>query len=83
MKYPGLAKSAQMYGGIGLTAGNKPTYVLLALACLCRAVVPGLHFENLQVSIITFTFHPTCLTVPVIFQTCSLCTFDRLELSSL
>ena len=26
MKYPGLAKSAQMYGGIGLTAGNKPTY---------------------------------------------------------
>ena len=26
MKSPGLAKSAQMYGGIGLTAGNKPTY---------------------------------------------------------
>jgi len=26
MKYPGLAKSAQMYGGSGLTAGNKPTY---------------------------------------------------------
>ena len=26
MKYPGLAKSAQMYGGIGLKAGNKPTY---------------------------------------------------------
>jgi len=26
MKYPGLAKSAQMYGGIVLTAGNKPTY---------------------------------------------------------
>ena len=26
MKYPGPAKSAQMYGGIGLTAGNKPTY---------------------------------------------------------
>ena len=26
MKYPGLAKSAQMYAGIGLTAGNKPTY---------------------------------------------------------
>jgi len=65
MKYPGLAKSAQMYGGIGLTAGNSlrtdNLQVLLALACLCRAVVPGLHFENLQVSIITFTFHPTCL----------------------
>jgi len=49
MKYPGLAKSAQMYGAIGLTAGNKPIrtdnlQVLLALACLCRAVVPGLHF---------------------------------------
>jgi len=26
MKYTGLAKSAQMYGGIGLTAGSKPTY---------------------------------------------------------
>ena len=26
MKYPGLAKSAQMYGVIGLTAVNKPTY---------------------------------------------------------
>jgi len=26
MKYPGLAKSAQMYGVIGLIAGNIPTY---------------------------------------------------------
>jgi len=26
MKYPGLTKSAHMYGGIGLTAGNKSTY---------------------------------------------------------
>ena len=26
MEYPGLVKSAQMYSGIGLTAGNKPTY---------------------------------------------------------
>ena len=73
MKYPGLAKSAQMYGAIGLIAGNKPIrtdnlHVLLALACFCRAVVPGLHFENLQVSIITFTFHPTCLPVPVILH---------------
>ena len=26
MKYPVISESAQMYGGIGLTAGNKPTY---------------------------------------------------------
>jgi len=32
-------------------------------ACLCRAVVPELYFENLHVSIIIFTFHPTCLPV--------------------